>query len=56
MCNLTLEEHTLWISGNRVLMRMFGPEREKVTGSWTKLYNEELHNIYPSPNIIMVIK
>jgi hypothetical protein len=30
---------------NRVLRRMFGPKRDKVTGGWRKLYNEELHQI-----------
>jgi hypothetical protein len=41
---------------NRVLRRMFGPKREKVTGDWRKLHNEELHNLYYSPNIIRMIK
>jgi hypothetical protein len=35
---------------NRAL-RIFGPKRDKVTGGWTKLHNEELHNLYSSPNI-----
>jgi hypothetical protein len=41
---------------NRVLRRMFGPKRDKVTGSWRKLHNEELHNLYSSPSIIRMIK
>jgi hypothetical protein len=41
---------------NRVLGRIFGPNRDKITGSWTKLYNEELHNLYSSPNVIKMIK
>jgi hypothetical protein len=34
-----------------VLRRIFGPKRDEVTGDWRKLYNEELHNLYSSPNI-----
>jgi hypothetical protein len=41
---------------NRVLRRIFGPKRDEVTGSWRKLQNEELHNMYPSPSIIRMIK
>jgi hypothetical protein len=39
---------------NRVL-RIFGLKREE-DGSWRKLHNDELHNLYSSPNIVMVIK
>jgi hypothetical protein len=39
-----------------MLRRIFGPKREEVVGGWRKLHNEELHNIYASPNIIRVIK
>jgi hypothetical protein len=41
---------------NRVLRRIFGPKRDEVTGEWRKLHNEELHNLYSSPNIIRQIK
>jgi hypothetical protein len=41
---------------NRVLRRIFGPERDYVTGDWRKLHNEELHHLYSSPNIIRMIK
>jgi hypothetical protein len=37
---------------NRVLRRVFGPKRDRVTGGWRKLDNEELHNLYSSPSII----
>jgi hypothetical protein len=37
---------------NRVMRRIFGPKREEVTGEWRKLHNEELHNLYSSPDII----
>jgi hypothetical protein len=41
---------------NRVLRRIFAPKRDELTGDWRKLYNEELHNLYSSPNIIIFIK
>jgi hypothetical protein len=41
---------------NRVLRRIFGPERDEVTGGWRKLHNEELHNFYNSPDIIRMLK
>jgi hypothetical protein len=37
-------------------MRMFGPIRKEVVGGWKRLRNEELHNLYTSPNIIRVMK
>jgi hypothetical protein len=53
---LTLrEEHRLRVFENRVLRRIFGPERDE-DGSWRKLHNDELHSLYPSPNIVRVIK
>jgi hypothetical protein len=39
-----------------VLRRIFGPNRDEVTGDWKKLHNEEFHNSYSSPNIIRMIK
>ena len=41
---------------NRVLRRIFGPKRDEVTGEWRKLHNEELNDLYSSPNIVRVIK
>jgi hypothetical protein len=41
---------------NRVLRRIFGLKRDKVTGDWRKLHNEELNNFYSSPSIIRIIK
>ena len=41
---------------NGVLRRIFGPKRDGVTGEWRKLHNEELKVLYPSPNIVRVIK
>jgi hypothetical protein len=50
------EEHKLRVFENRVLRRIFGPKRNRVTGGWRKLHNEELHNLYSSPGIIRIIK
>jgi hypothetical protein len=41
---------------NRVLGMLFGPKRSEITGEWRKLHNEELNDLYSSPNIIWVIK
>jgi hypothetical protein len=49
------EEHRLRVFENRVLRRIFGPKREE-DGSWRKLHNDELHNLYSLPNMLMVIK
>jgi hypothetical protein len=54
-CSLTLkEEHRLRVFENRVLRRIFGPKREEERGGWRKLHNEEIHNLYSSPNIIRI--
>jgi hypothetical protein len=41
---------------NRVLKRIFGLERDEVTGEWRKLHSEELRYLYSSPSIIRIIK
>jgi hypothetical protein len=57
MCSVTLKkEHRLRVFENRVLRRIFIPKREEVVGGWRRLHNEELHNLYGSPNVIRVIK
>jgi len=50
------EERKLWVFENMVLRRKFGPRREEVTGEWRRLHNEELNDMYCSPNIVRVIK
>ena len=52
---LTLrEERRLRVFESRVLGRIFGPKRYKVTGEWRKLHKEELNDLYCSPNIVQV--
>ena len=41
---------------NRALRRIFGPNRDEVTGKWIKLHNEELNDMYCSPNFVRLIK
>jgi hypothetical protein len=55
--NVTLrEERRLRVFENRALRRIFGSKRDKVTGEWRKLDNEELNDLYSSPTIVRVIK
>ena len=50
------EERRLRLLENRVLRRIFEPNRDEVTGEWRKLHNEELNDLYTSLNIIRAIK
>jgi len=50
------EERKLWVFENMVLRRIFGPRRDEVMGEWRRLHNEELNDLYSSPNIVQVIK
>ena len=50
------EERKLRVFENMVLSRIFGPRRDEVTGEWRRLHNEELNDLYCSPNIVRVIK
>ena len=49
------EERKLRVYENKVL-RIFGPKRDEVTWEWRRLHNEELNDLYSSPNIVRVIK
>jgi hypothetical protein len=46
----------LTVFESRVLRRIFGPQRDEVTGEWRKLHNEELNDLHSSPTIVRVIK
>ena len=50
------EERKLRVFENMVLRRIFGTKRDEVTGEWRRLHNEELNDLYSSPNIVRVIK
>jgi hypothetical protein len=50
------EERRLRVFENKVSRSIFGPRRDEVKGDWRKLHNEELNDLYVSPNIVRVIK
>jgi len=50
------EERKLRVFENMVLRRIFGTRRDEVTGEWRRWHNEELNDLYSSPNIVLVIK
>jgi hypothetical protein len=50
------EELRVKVMENRMLRGIFGPKRDDVIGEWRKLHNEELSDLYSSPNIIRLIK
>ena len=52
-CTLTMRDKHRWrVFEKRVLRKIFGPERDEVTGEWIKLHNEELNYLYCSPSVI----
>jgi len=50
------EERKLRVFENMVLRKIFGSRRDEVTGEWRRLHNEELNDMYSSPNILRVTK
>jgi hypothetical protein len=50
------EKNRLRLFENRVVRRIFGPKRDEVAGNWIKLHNEELNDLYSSPNIVLMNK
>jgi len=50
------EERELMVFENMVLRKIFGPRTDEVTGEWMRLHNEELNDLYSSPNTVRVIK
>jgi len=50
------EERKLRVFENMVLRRIFGPRSDEITVEWRRLHKEELNDLYPSPNIVRVIK
>jgi hypothetical protein len=49
-------KHRLRVFGNRVLRKIFEPNKDKVKGGWGKRHNEKLHDSYSLPSIIRTIK
>jgi hypothetical protein len=48
-CSLnTSGEHRLWVFENRILLKIFGPEGDKVTGGWRRMHYEEFCNLHSS--------
>ena len=58
--------HSMWVPTHLFVLKkisalhfstiIFGPRRDEVTGEWRRLHNEELNDLYCSPNIVRVIK
>ena len=53
--NARYNDQKLRVFEDMVLRRIFGPRRDEVTGEWRRLYNEEVNDLYSSPNIVRVI-
>jgi hypothetical protein len=49
-------DYQLFVIDNRMLSKLLERQRDEVTGNWRTLHNEELYDLYSSPNIIWIIK
>jgi hypothetical protein len=56
LCLILREEHRLRVLEKRALRRIFGLKMDDMIGGCRKLHDEELHNLYSSPNMIRIIK
>jgi hypothetical protein len=57
LCGCETWSHTLRERRRlKVPRKMLGPSSDEVTGEWRKFHNEELLDVYSSPNIVRVIK
>ena len=54
--SLTLREKRKLMVFENMVLRIFGPRSDEVTGEWRRLHDEELNDLYSSPNIVRVIK
>ena len=54
--SLTLREERKLRVFENIVLGIFGPRKDEVTGEWRRLHNEELNDLYSSPNIVRVIK
>jgi hypothetical protein len=50
------DKHSVRLFENRALRKILGCNRDEATGEWRKLHNQELYDLYSSPNIILVIR
>ena len=48
--------YRIYFDVSKVLKRIFGPRMDEVTGEWRRLHNEDLNDLYCSPNIVRVVK
>jgi len=50
------DEHKLRVFENKVLRKIYRPKRDKLSGDGRRLHNEELHELYDSPDVVRIMK